>query len=101
MPPLCSATKNIVDGTAREFHLSYSHIAINGEEVVCIVAIGDSTGGSVEITQTLQTFPMNMEELKAKLPCPEALTFDAESGRWDFSILTKLAWVHTADRAPR
>jgi hypothetical protein len=101
MDPICSVTKNVVDGTAHGYHLSYSHIYANGEKVLCLVVIGDSTRGSVDMTQDLQTFTLKWEELKTKLPSPESLTFRAESGLWDFSVLTGSAWVHTIARSPR
>jgi hypothetical protein len=100
MQPICSVTKNIMEGTAHGYHLSYHHLNVNGESVPVIVAIGDNAKGLVEMTQSLQTFTVAWEELKLKLPSPESLTFRLASGTWEYSDATALAWVPGGKRSP-
>jgi hypothetical protein len=101
MDPICSVTKNVMDGKASDYHLNYSHLNVNGKKVVCMVVIGDSAGNAVDATQSLQTFTIKWDDLKAKLPSFESVKFPADAGTWEFSGLTNPVWVHKASRAPR
>ena len=100
MDPICSVTKNVMDGKASDFHLSYSHLNVNGEKVVCMVVIGNSAGNAVDATQSLQTFTIKWDDLKAKLPLSESLKFSADAGAWEYSGANPV-WVHKASRAPK
>ncbi len=82
----CFLTKNILDGEARDYYLSF---ALNGESCV-IIAMGD---GPAQMNDFCW---MGWDKLRLRLPEPDQIQFIGNVGRWDWSPDAS-QWQRTTD----